>query len=157
VAQTRWHRKPELIDFYTLRDNNAFGNTFKFTLANGSEPALATVGQYIIDHYQGIGFLTGNLTDGTTRAFTAALTYIDGLNTQGFSDYFMGNYNIAESLTDKNLTARMNKYESKAVYCSSTTIPSLTTSIFISQSGSSVRAFPKSTNSLLWLVFRIHY
>jgi hypothetical protein len=157
VAQTKWHRKAELVDFYTLRDNNVLGNTFRFTLVDGSEPALATGGQYIIDHYQGIGFLTGNLTDGTTRVFTAALTYVDGLSTQGFSDYFIGNYNIAESLTDKNLTVRMNKYESKAVYCSSTSIPSLTTSVLISQSASSVRNFPKVNSSLLWLVCRIHY
>jgi hypothetical protein len=117
-----WCRKPTLVNFYTLRENNIHGNTFRFTLENGNEPALATSGQVIQDHYLCVDFITGGSNSGTARDFTNTLSYINDLTFGGHSDWYWAGWKLLQEYFDENSIETLNKYESQAVLYSSSSM-----------------------------------
>jgi len=152
--QPIWGRKPRLgADIYTLLDFNIHGNLLRFTLEDGGEPALATGGQLVQDHYLGIDFITGPTALNYT--FSTIFTFVESLSFQGHSDYHVGNYHIAELLTDKGLSARVNKYENRTALATSSTVPSSILNLFTSQSNVVSRVFLKSASVSGWLIYRI--
>jgi hypothetical protein len=91
--------------FDTLINNNAFGNTLRFTDSVGAQNADGTGGSivdYAIDHLTGLGYylvFTGNGNDWNAR--------IDGgplLSVGGFSDFFLPSMPILESINQMNST-----------------------------------------------------
>jgi len=94
-----------LADFWNLTTDNPFGNSKRFTsdaggywdelantyhLADGTASNYATVfgtNAYFIDHYTGYGWGTAPYVG--THTFATALTNVNGLTHNGFSDYRM--------------------------------------------------------------------
>lgn len=70
--------------YNTLKNNNAFGNTNRFTDVNG----LQTYGdEYIIDHLYGVGYMEDDTANSTTVPLM--LAQIEGETLAGFSDWHM--------------------------------------------------------------------
>jgi len=99
--------KQELIDFYTLKYDNAFGNRLRFTDINGNftvtdDPTIIPnlTYRYIIDHLTGLGishqitYIPNNIT------WNTAIDDSLSLSLYGFDDYYLPNINELYSLVD---------------------------------------------------------
>lgn len=162
AAQSPYGRKPRLSDFYTLIEPNAFGNTRRFTLINGNEPALNTAGQYIIDHYTGLGHITGQNPDGVQRTFVNELVYVESLVFAGFDDWRI----ITAAMQPMHDYGAplvgglygINRYEpagfSKLTCTSSRFDPS---QVFIIRNNSNTLFANKISSSAQWGIYRRHY
>jgi len=75
---------------YTLLNNNAFGNKFRFTFGDGTEATNAATTQYVIDHLTGLGWL-----DSTANSFNTSWTNSFGASgtLKGFNDANQSGYN----------------------------------------------------------------
>ncbi len=119
----KYSRKVNLTNFYTLSDNNIHGNTLRFTLENGTEPALGTGGQLIQDHFTGYDFITGGSNSGTARNFADTLTYVNALTFGGYSNYYWAGWKILCAYYDDNNTGGfINKYDNQSFLVSSTSL-----------------------------------
>lgn len=109
---------PKLKDFWTLQDNNVFGNTSRFTneqgdyvdvynniyyLANGTvaTSAIYTTNEYMIDNYTGAGIYLkpSEPWNVITLDWNAGIDWgINGASIAGYTDYFMANQKQIQSL-----------------------------------------------------------
>lgn len=93
-----------LIDFFTLGQNNQFGNTNRFTDYVGLQNYDGTGGSltdYIIDHLTGLAIYRvslGNIT------WTSGLTAANASTQHGFSDWYIPHQGIVADLMNQNLT-----------------------------------------------------
>jgi len=97
-----------LIDFFTLGNTNSFGNTNRFTDSVGGQIAGAGNGSltdYVICNYTGLA---------VSRIVRSAVDWPDAtdaalaITLNGFSDWFLGNSNIQESIFNKSLDQQLN-------------------------------------------------
>jgi hypothetical protein len=113
-----------LVDFFTLKTNNVFGNTYRFTDENGNfylDPILGTKNiatafqtGYVIDHSTGLGWAMANFSAGPVT-WPNALTAIAGITLLGHSDFFMPNINEYPTLLNTELTTPIGYYPFLAV------------------------------------------
>lgn len=75
--------------FLTLRENNAFGNTYRFTDENGGQ---TYTNHYVIDHYTGLGWYKGHRF-GFGSDYTTRVTNCHTATDFSFSDWRMPNRN----------------------------------------------------------------
>jgi hypothetical protein len=87
AAMSKWNgNSPKLANFTTLKQNNAFGNTKRFTDDAGG---TAYSNAYLIDHYTGLGWST---TLQGTRIWNAAIDESLSSSYAGFTDWFLPNH-----------------------------------------------------------------
>jgi hypothetical protein len=93
AAMSQWNgTSPELVNFYGLAQNNAFGNTNRFT----DEDGLQVYGSgYLIDHYTGLGWSTvratsANWDNNIDNALASSVV--------GFTDWFLPNMSQLTSI-----------------------------------------------------------
>lgn len=93
TAQSNWNgTAPKLADFFTLQQNNSFGNTDRFTDING----LQVYGDgYKIDNYTGLGW--GNIT-ATQKGLYDHITDATASTDNGFTDWFVPSRNQYQSI-----------------------------------------------------------
>jgi len=78
-----------LTDFFTLKTNNIFGNTHRFTDENGAQTYSSN---YVIDHATGLGWCTSlQSTSNWATAIASVLSLVVGGNT--FTDFKLPNIN----------------------------------------------------------------
>jgi len=83
-----------LTDFFTLKTNNIFGNTHRFTDENGNQTYSSN---YVIDHATGLGWcITLQSSANWTSAISASLSLTVGINT--FIDFKLPNINEVLSI-----------------------------------------------------------
>jgi hypothetical protein len=97
----------ELVDTYTLVNNNVFGNTYRFTDQTGNVAILNNVSapsttDTIIDHYTGIEWGYNNYQIGNNKNWNTAIDECLALNVQGFDDWYLPTVNEWLSLLEIN-------------------------------------------------------
>jgi hypothetical protein len=85
-----------LVDFFTLKHDNAFGNRYRFTNENGNLYAdftqafqLSTSGDYIIDNLTGLGWGVGFTNFDVD--WNTAIDNCNNLTELGYSDWYLPN------------------------------------------------------------------
>lgn len=99
-----------LVDNVTLAQNNAFGNTFRFTDQAGNKGInypIATGADLLttdtlIDHYTGLEWGVRNAQTGNNKNWETAIDECLALNVQGFDDWYLPNTQEWLSVTDFN-------------------------------------------------------
>jgi len=87
---------PKLVDFTTLAQVNAFGNTNRFTDING----LQVYGDdYVIDHHTGLGIIRSSVLDQSVNTWEDAIDFALSATNLGYSDWFVINLTQAISLS----------------------------------------------------------
>lgn len=84
-----------LVDFFTLADNNAFGNTLRFTDQSGAAAVdaggLVITTDTLIDHYTGLEHAVTNAETGNNKSWNTAIDECLALNIHGFDDWYLPN------------------------------------------------------------------
>lgn len=99
-----------LVDNVTLAQNNAFGNTFRFTDQSGNPafnyPILSNADilttNTAIDHYTGLEWGVRNAQNGNNKDWETAIDECLSLNIQGFDDWYLPNTQEWFSVTEYN-------------------------------------------------------
>jgi len=149
-----------LADFFTLKTNNIFGNTNRFTDENGNQTYSS---HYVIDHATGLGWCTtlqGTATWATAVAASISLTV--GSNT--YTDFKLPNVNEMLSVFDFGLNNLYMNYSpfnqtTQNTLFTSTTLLVATTNAFRVINGAStnlVSSVAKTTSQFYYLV-RKHF
>lgn len=164
-AQSYWNgTRPELVDFTTLKQNNVFGNTNRFTDELGGQ---AYANDLIIDHLAGLMWYSIDhpLSSGNwdTAIDTPLGSLFGGSQTQGsYTDWFCGNLNMIESLRDSGTYRTLGyapfSYNINAEIITSTTTPGQTTScnIYDNATDDIKRESKTNTNSYLDVGCRLY-
>jgi hypothetical protein len=97
----------ELVNAYTLANNNVFGNTYRFTDQSGNVAILNNVSapstaNSIIDHYTGLEWAYLNSQTGNNKNWDTAIDEALALNVQGFDDWYLPTMNDWLSLVQIN-------------------------------------------------------
>jgi hypothetical protein len=148
-----------LVDFFTLKSNNVFGNTFRFTDENGAQ---LYINQYLIDHATGLGWHTALHTSATwANAMGEILVLPVGANV--YNDFKLPN--VSELLAIANWAQvclnyppfNLNPIVAAQVWTSTTNYTSTTSAIRVSyQTFPGASSTPKAA-SQPYLMCRKHF
>ncbi len=123
-----------LTDFFTLKTNNSFGNTHRFTDENGAQVFGSN---YVIDHATGLGWCTTLQTSATwATAIANTLSLTVGANT--YNDFKLPNANEVLSITQYSAVClnyapfNLNPVSSAQVWSSTTNYSATTAALRIS-------------------------
>jgi len=147
----------ELVDFFTLKNNNFFGNKNRFTDENG----LQIYGNnYVIDHYTGIGRY--RLLQGGSTIWNTSVDSCLSSTQNGFNDWFLENRFQIASIIYHELSDCLNYSPFSIVIpniiWTSTTIKSSTTSAYSFSFNSVLGGADKSLiNTRHYLLTRWHF
>jgi uncharacterized protein DUF1566 len=132
-----------LTDFFTLKTNNIFGNTHRFTDENGNQTYPSS---YVIDHATGLGWCTTLQTAANwATAVTPTLSLTVGSNT--YNDFKLPNANEVLAITNYNQVClnyvpfNLNPVTSAQVWSSTTNYSSTTAALRVSY-----QTFPASSS-----------
>lgn len=89
---------PRLLDFFTLVDNNAFGNLNRFTDEKGLQNYN---NDYVVDNYTGLGWYRYPYT--RIYLLLDAIAEASSLNVIGFNDFYIPNILILSSINRNNI------------------------------------------------------
>ena len=143
--------RSSLTPFLTLKNNNAFGNTNRFTDIDGLQ---VYSDNYIIDHLYGIGYNNSF----NTENYNDALINSNASTQNGFTDWYVPSIQILESIASLELSQVFNytPFNLTVTYGSSTTRTTLTTQALALQDRAFVSSLNK-TSSTKYIYFRKHY
>lgn len=110
-----------LADFYTLNNNNAFGNINRFTDING----LQVYGDnYVIDHYTGLGWYTVSIG---TIVWNDAIDNALASSQNSYTDWFLPNINQIQTMRNTTIPVYSVYLIHNGSNQTSTTSPLITT------------------------------
>lgn len=140
--------------FYTLKNNNAFGNTNVWTDENG----LQVYGNnYAINHIYGLGFY---LLQMSTNLWDDVVTEVRALNVLGYTDFNLSSVAILQAIRDyqgtTNYTDLPDIFTSTTATWTATSRPSSTNFISILSVGRLDQQNPLTQN-YVGIAFRKHY
>lgn len=158
-----------LVDFWNLQENNAFGNKQRFTDKLGGDDFTGN-DNYMIDHFTGLGWDTRN-----PNSVRVNLSWNDAIDAAladthaGFTDWFMPSKPQLDSIMNWRTIYvfswpsaaiigynRALTYNSNSVYWSGTRDNSTTSQIVTGRRGGRWLERSKTTNAL-WHICRVHY
>lgn len=94
----------ELVDIWTLVNNNVFGNTYRFTDQAGNQAVFSdytvSSADTIIDHLNGLEWGINNFSIGNSKTWDECIDECNSLNVQGFDDWYLPNINEYATLVD---------------------------------------------------------
>ena len=146
-----------LTDFYTLSNNNSFGNTLRFTDRAGSA-AASSGNRFIVDHYTGLEYYVLN-TWLTAADWNAAVDAGVAINaTLGETGWYTPNDRMLDLVTNDNSpafasAAPFSMPGSQPVWSSSTAPGNTGNAKFLSLSAGQLGANSKATSTYIYGIF----
>ena len=131
--------------FFTLINNNAFGNKIRFTDELGTE---IFANSYVVDNYTGLGWKQD--AEVGSSQWDARIDSAVSLTFAGFSDWFLPNINQLFSISDKSGTNPIQYSPfniTSTLLASSTTPGGLTTSVLYMTTRAVIDTRSKTGNS----------
>ena len=146
-----------LVDFFTLAENNIFGNTLRFTDRAGAA-AASSGDRFIQDHYVGVEYYVLN-TWLTAADWDAAVDAGVAINaTLGETGWFLPNDRLIDNATNDNSAAfasgaPFSMPGTQPVWTSSTVPGNTAAAKFLSLTGGQLGASPKTTSIYIYGIF----
>lgn len=145
----------ELSDFFTLKNNNAFGNTLRFTNLLGG--VVGGGDSYFIDNHTGQGWL--KILQGTnTKTWNNSIDEPLVATNEGYEDWYLPDVNMLSILLNQETSypfgyAPLNLFANRNIWTSTTAIQDTTNAWFIQHTNTSTARVSNLTKG----AFRNYY
>jgi len=157
----------ELVDFFTLKHDNAFGNRLRFTDINGLQTITSDpTGQpdasyrYIVDNLTGLGMAYQSTYVGSNKSWNDAVDECLSLSAYGFDDYYLPNIPEIDSFmaNDGNLYNKLLWWAGGSrTQWTSTTVRNVSTSARTKQIEGVQSYKPKTQTNGNYIPIRQHF